>query len=119
MSNVIQFPKHNKRLPNISAFRDKMEKAIANGDIAKATALEAGNMFASLLIEHLAIAGFDLSEEDNTKDLAMVIIALKSYIMKHYGLHHPVQNLSQELFVYRKDGDILLKTSMITRLVQG
>lgn len=115
-NNVIAFPKQNNRAPNLELFRDKMDEAIANGTIHKAHAYEAANLFSTILIEHLTIAGFKVTKESNIKDLALVLEAIKSYMMKHYGLYHPLQTLSEEIFTHKSNGDILLKTSKITKL---
>lgn len=117
-NNIIAFPKQNPRLPDISNLKIKMEEALEDGSLRKAHALEASDLFTSILVENLSLAGFEVNKPAHMKDLALAIETLKSYILKYYGIYHPVQNISEELFTIRKDGVILLKIANLHKLMK-
>jgi len=117
-SNVIEFPKQNKRYPDVTLLKEKMEEAIQDGSIRRAHAQETINLFTTILIENLAIAGFDVSKSADMKMLALAIESLKAYIMKYYGEYHPLQGLSEELFIAKKNGVYLLKTTSIQKFLE-
>lgn len=64
---------------------------------------------APMIFNQLDISGFTLSDPDseefeNIKDGALIIESLRSIMCKHYGMYHPFQKLSEEIF-YPDDSD--------------
>ena len=52
-----------------------------------------------MIFTQLEVAGFNTDEEIvDIKDGALLIEALRSIMCRHYGMHHPFQNLSKEVF---------------------
>lgn len=120
--NVIAFPKQNPRLPDLKQFKSQVNKARKNGSIKAAHAQEAADLFMTLMIEHLAVAGFNVSDDKHLKDMAFLIETLKSYILKYYGQYHHLQPLAEEIFLIGTDdqsekGIILMKTDLLQEFV--
>lgn len=112
-SNVIKFPVKNKRLPDLDTFKKQMQDAFDNNKIHRGHAEEATELFATIFLEHLAIAGYDVSDPKTFKELALVLEGIKSYLFKYYGVYHPLQIVSEKTFVKKPDGTCFLNISYI------
>ena len=72
-----------------------------------------------MLFNNMDIAGFDIipSDEDeddpNVKDCALIVEAIRSLMCKHYMIDHPFQNLSENLFLYKKNGILTITKSLV------
>lgn len=67
---------------------------------------------APMLFNQLDIAGFPLGEDnepDSLKDGAFIIESLRSLMCKHYGIYHPFQKLTDEIFYPDEDDPEALK----------
>jgi hypothetical protein len=58
---------------------------------------------APIIFNHLDISGFTFADEDSDdseslKDGAFLIESLRSIMCKYYGIYHPFQKLSEEVF---------------------
>lgn len=55
---------------------------------------------APIIFNNLDIAGFGLDEEvdQDIKDGAFVIEALRSLLCKYYGIYHPFQDIAENIF---------------------
>lgn len=60
---------------------------------------------APMIFNQLDVAGFDFSDEEaiDIKDGAFVVESLRSIMCKHYGLYHPFQQLSENVFFPDKE----------------
>lgn len=107
MSNVIEFPKNNKWVQNdVPAI--SVEKIKENLDGLKHSHIqEAISIIAPLLFQNLSLAGFELIDEDDAssiKDSAFLIEAIRSMLFKYYGLEHPFQKISENVFKTEENG---------------
>lgn len=117
-AEIIQFPVKNPRMPDVEAFRTKIEAAFERGSVQQAHAREASELFRAIIVEHLIMAGFDVSRSSTNKDLSLVLESMHAYIMKYYGLHHPLQNFSEEIFFpMPKENKMGLKISKLQRMI--
>ena len=67
-----------------------------------------------ILFEGLREVGFDnLDEMCYTKDLALVVHALKSCILSLQGRYHPLQKVAENIFEWTPDGESLNMTTSL------
>lgn len=116
MSNVIQFPGQNKRIPSVEEFQRNIAEAINGNDTKTQFALETVHLFSALLIQYLTNSGINVNDPANMKDLALVLESLKGYLLKTYGTYHPMQRLADELFIVKEDEKIYLKLSSLNKI---
>lgn len=103
-NNVISFPKKNIKIPEPS----KIEDINHNMDMMRHYHIqETVFNLAPLIFNHLDIAGFGLSEDvdEDIKDGAFIIEALRSLMFKHYDMYHPFQDISENIFKEGKDAE--------------
>jgi hypothetical protein len=60
-----------------------------------------------MLFNNLEIAGFSSTATDGL-DSTLIIEAIKSLMMKHHGLYHPLQDVAANLFVSADNGEITM-----------
>jgi hypothetical protein len=100
--NVIVFPKANAQIEkNINA-----EDIQRNMDMMKHYHIQETILnLAPIIFNQLDIAGFGLSDEedDDVKDGAMIIEALRSYMCKYYDEYHPFQIIAENVFIPKDD----------------
>jgi hypothetical protein len=69
---------------------------------------ETVSLVAPILFQHISLAGFDIFEDDDSdeslKESAFLVEAIRAILCKYYGLDHPFQKLSQNLFKIEEDG---------------
>jgi len=68
------------------------------------------------LFDHLSDLGFDLdisSNVDYTKDLAIIVESIRSYVMKRNGRYHPLQEVAAELFEYNEEGQLFTHRTLM------
>ena len=60
---------------------------------------------APMIFNQLDIAGFDFTDEESVdiKDGAFIIESLRSMMCKHYGIYHPFQQISENVFFPDKE----------------
>ena len=53
-----------------------------------------------MIFNQLDLAGFDISDEEtmDIKDGAFLVESLRSIMCKYYGMYHPFQQISQNVF---------------------
>lgn len=104
-NNVVNFPKayigpkEKVSAEDITRNLDMMKQFHIQETIAN---------LAPLIFNHLDVSGFALLEEEaeeaqSIKDGAFVIEALRAIMCKHYGIYHPFQKLSEEIFYADED----------------
>ena len=62
---------------------------------------------ADILMSYAADEGFDISSEHCLKDFIVVLEAMKSVMAKSNGLHHPMQDMIENLIKLSTDTDYL------------
>lgn len=65
-----------------------------------------------MIFNQLDIAGFGLIEDDvdhDIKDGAFIVEALRSLMLKHYGMHHPFQQVAEAIFISHPDEENAFK----------
>lgn len=95
--NVIKFPKNNPRIT----------EEITEHDVQNSSEMmrlfhiqETINNLMPLILNQLAVSGFDISDEEvDIKDGAFIIESLRSVMCKHYGIYHPFQKILEEVFI--------------------
>jgi len=105
-NNVIAFPKANVK---ISKDNRTVENIQQNVEMMKHYHIQETILnLAPIIFNQLDIAGFGLDDEDeednDVKDGAFIIEALRSYMCKYYDIHHPFQKIAESIFE-PKEGD--------------
>ena len=99
-NNVISFPKKNF---NSEIKNTTLEEAQENINSARYYHIQGAiEDIAPLLFNQLEVSGFAVSsmdEEDSLKDGAFLIESLRSIMCKYYGLYHPFQRISENVFI--------------------
>ena len=99
-NNVIAFPKANVK---ISKDNRTVENIQQNVEMMKHYHIQETILnLAPIIFNQLDIAGFGLDDEDeednDVKDGAFIIEALRSYMCKYYDIHHPFQKIAENIF---------------------
>lgn len=96
-NNVVSFPREYSG-PKEIITKETIDK---NLDMMKQFHIQETIVnIAPMIFNQLDIAGFVFDDEtsDNIKDGAFIIEALRSIMCKHYGIYHPFQKLSEQVF---------------------
>lgn len=104
-NNVVHFPKSNTK-------DIKLEEVQQNLEMLKHYHVqEAITVIAPQIFNQLEIAGFGLTEDEDEdiKDGALIIEAIRSMMLKYYKIYHPFQVLSEEIFSYDEKREGVLK----------
>jgi hypothetical protein len=105
-NNIINFPKQymgpNKSIEDVDRNLEMMKHYHIQETISN---------IAPIIFNQLDIAGFDFSDEENAdiKDGAFIIESLRSLMCKHYGIHHPFQQISENVFYPDNEEENALK----------
>lgn len=107
--NIIQFPGTTREIP-----RDEKEIVQRVDNIKHLHIQEVLSTMVPIIFNQMATAGFDFVDDEetgevnNVKDGAFLVEALRSIMLKHYGIAHPMQILSENLFQHDEKNDVLL-----------
>jgi hypothetical protein len=105
-NNVVSFPKKhpNPQSPQtIEEIEDNMEL------VKQFHIQETIETIMPKFFDQLSIAGFEPAEDDgDIKDGAFVIEALRSLLLKSYGIHHPFQEMCKNIFEEDEEGILTL-----------
>lgn len=97
-NNVVSFPKRHNNVKDIS-----ISDIQHNMDMMKHYHIQETILtLVPIIFNQLDIAGFGLieGEEDlDVKDGALIVEALRSLMLKHYDLHHPFQQVAENIFI--------------------
>lgn len=102
-NNVILFPKN--KVEN-SAKLSNLEDIQRNIEMMRHYHIQETILnLTPLIFNQLDVAGFiiDDDENDDVKDGAFIVEALRSYMLKYYGDFHPFQIIAQNVFEKKKD----------------
>ena len=117
-NNVIAFPKSNKNIKKgvsvdeINFNVEQMHLYHVQETIAN---------IIPLIFTQLEIAGFyqdDETIENEIRDSALFVESLRSMLFKHYGIYHPFQKVSEEVFEKEltKEGALKIVDQLIVDL---
>jgi len=107
MDNVIQFPKKRDDLGAAPVEMEDVENKILNlrhHHINETLSTIIPSLFASMESSGFILEDPDVSDDD-IKDGAFVVEAIRSLLCKHYGISHPFQEIADKVFAMVKDGD--------------
>jgi hypothetical protein len=110
-NNVVMFPsKNNNDRPSapqsIQEIRDNMDM------IKHVHIHETIQAIAPKIFEQLAIAGYDLTDEGMEDDLkigAFFVESMRSMLCKYYRIHHPFQDIAENIFIDDGDGGLTIE----------
>lgn len=101
MDNVIQFPNSNFNIPGQVPDEDEIQERTA---LMKHYHIqEVVQTMLPTLFGQLHLGGFDFEESDE-KDTAFIIESIRSVLCKKYGLYHPFQKISEQVFLNEETG---------------
>jgi hypothetical protein len=98
-NNVVAFPrKHShKETP-----QQKFEDIQHNVELMRHYHIqETISHLTPIIFNHLDVAGFGIVDEetDDIKDGALIVEALRSYMLKYYSMYHPFQIVAENVFI--------------------
>ncbi len=113
-NNVIMFPGVSKNRPP-----QTIEEVIENVNAIREIHIdELADMLTVIFLENMEAAGYDIiGDEDNTsfdKEIAFIVQAIRSLLMKHDGREHPFQDLAKHYFVEESEGMLVFQNTKIT-----
>ena len=118
--NVIQFPGTTREIP-----KDEKEVVQRVHNIKHLHIQEVLSAMVPIIFNQMATAGFDFIDDEetgevnNVKDGAFLVEALRSIMLKHYGIDHPMQTLAENLFNHDEDsGVLLLRNDVISSMFE-
>ena len=115
-NNVIQFPSRGSK---------PVQAVLSEKEISTSVSLmkynhinETLNTLVPMIFNNIELAGFNLipdenEEDENIKDSALMVEALRSLLCKHYEMKHPFQKLADEVFLAADDGSFTLAKALI------
>jgi hypothetical protein len=108
-NNVIQFPGTTRETP-----KDENEVVQRVDNIKHLHVQEVLSTMVPMIFNQMATAGFDFIDDEETgeviniKDGAFLVESLRSIMLKHYGIDHPMQTLAENLFKEDPENGVLL-----------
>lgn len=104
MTNVIKFPKTNKRIQELPTLEQiASEKTYTPTDEAIEASTE---LLASVMLEHMLALGF-IPRADTGKEICFAVEAIKAMMHKYYGRSHPFHPLAEISFEPHESGGML------------
>lgn len=103
-NNVIQFPRQNEHVKCHNGYivtKESVDMSIEN--VKQYHIQETIEIIAPQIFNQFEMAGFNLAidgvdVEADIKDGAFLIEAMRSLLCKYYGIHHPFQQIAEEVF---------------------
>ena len=105
MNNVVQFPKEKRGGPP-----QNLEEIQSNIDAVRQLHVEETvSLLAGVIFDNLSLAGFNFNpdNESYTKDVALTFEALKSMLYRYHGMHYPMQDVAEDIFILQEDGSVV------------
>ena len=99
-NNVVSFPrKHSHR----ETPQQHMEEIQHNVELMRHYHIqETIAHLTPIIFNHLDVAGFGIDDDDDMEDIkdgALVVEALRSYMLKYYDMYHPFQIVAENIFI--------------------
>jgi len=107
--NIIPFPSITREIP-----KDEKEVVQKVDNIKHLHIQEVLATMVPIIFNQMATAGFDFIDDEETgeinnfKDGAFLVEALRSIMLKHYGIDHPIQTLAENLFNHDENSGVLI-----------
>lgn len=98
-NNIVAFPKKSS---SRETPQQKLEEIQQSVDLMRHYHIqETISHLTPIIFNQLDVAGFGLSEDgdDDIKDGALIVEALRSYMLKYYDMFHPFQIVAENIFV--------------------
>jgi hypothetical protein len=108
-NNVVVFPKENKNIKKMISI-DEINHNVEQMSLFHIQ--ETIGTLVPIVFTQMEIAGFSPTDEqieEDLKDGAFLVEALRSILCKHYGIYHPFQKLADGIFQDHPDEDGVLK----------
>jgi hypothetical protein len=111
--NVIQFPNKNNNPTNKQNNVEDLQKEI-DANIMMAKHYHVQETIANItpiIFNHLDVFGFPLAEDDDDdlKDGALIVEAIRSMLLKYYEINHPFQIIASNIFQSDPDDELSLR----------
>ncbi len=101
MTNVIKFPKENKRISELPTLEDiQAGKVFTPTDEAVDAATE---LISTTMLEHMVALGYQ-PRIDTGKEICFVIESVRAMMKKYYGQTHPFHSLADVSFEPHETG---------------
>ena len=108
-NNIVHFPKSNR----IANAPKNIEEIYTNLDILKRLHVdETLVLVSSMILEQLAIVGFDYSDEGEefaAKETVFFLEALQALLFKKYGMEHAFHELADKILLTNPDKTITMR----------
>ena len=103
-NNVVTFPK--TKIP--SNMPTTIEEIEDNMDMIRQIHIqETIETVMPILFDQISIAGFQPAhEDDDIKEASFIVEAVRSLLCKVYGVSHPFQVISENIFLEKEDGNL-------------
>lgn len=109
MGDIIKFPKNNPRAPRSESI-EQIDERISNVSMYHIN--ETLESIIPLLFSRLAMAGFDLAANDDIKNGALLVEALRSVLCQFHGIEHPFQEVAENIFNADNEGVLSLAKNL-------
>lgn len=104
-TNIIPFPKQHTN-PTVETNIEEIQQSV---DMMKHYHIqESIATIAPIIFNQLDVAGFYLEgeeTEDDMKDGTMILESIRSLMCRHYGMYHPFQDISENIFTPLENED--------------
>jgi len=118
-NNIISFPhKNNMRKIEPDEIENNLTMVKYN-HIGETLAL-----VIPILFNNIELAGFLIDDDEtksniNIKDGALIVEAIKAFLLKHYDIYHPFQDISNEVFEETEvDNEFKIKPKLLIEFKQ-
>lgn len=121
-TNVIKFPKENKRKNAVLDDDVKTEQDIEDrvGAIREMHIEDVVDALADQHLHMLISGGFPIDTEDQARDFAFFVEVLRSMLSRKYDMHHQFQEIADAYMSYDKERDEFdLRTDLTFTICDG
>ena len=101
MGEIILFPNRNPGI-SVPQSEEEVEQNIEQVQLYHIS--ETIDAILPLIFNTLTISGFDLAKNDDIKNGALLVEALRSVLCQFYDIEHPLQEVAESLFKDEGEG---------------
>ena len=113
-NNVVQFPRGNA-IQHIATDPESVQ----NLTLLKINHIgETLSFIIPQIFKSIELAGFDIlpetqeEEDEYMKDNLMLVEAIRSLLSKYYDVDHPLQEVSEKMFIRKEDGTVSITSNL-------
>lgn len=107
-NNIIAFPSSRRVDGNVVVPQSLEEVENAVDTVREAHIQQSLEQVIPMLFDNLALAGFQpINEDDFLKDGALVVESVRAFMHKLYGMDHPLQYISENIFEENAENGLL------------